>query len=191
MSNYRRAYVPGGTFFITLVTHNRRPLFADADNVARLRRALIRIRQEQPFEVVAAVVLPDHLHFVWTLPAADPNFSKRVGRLKVLFTQSFSGRQASPPNRSFSRIKHRESDVWQRRFWEHTIRDDHDFQRHLDYIHYNPVKHGLVRCPHAWEATSFRRWVQNGGYSADWCCTCDGQQRSVPDFGAMEKTVGE
>src|SRR5207249_9380403 len=96
MSDYRRAYVPGGTFFLTLVMYNRLSLLADSRNISQLRRALVTVRQEHPFEVIAAVVLPDHLHFLWTLPPSDPNFSKRVGRLKVLFTQSLQGRPIVP-----------------------------------------------------------------------------------------------
>ena len=191
MPQYRRAYVPGSTFFLTLGTYNRMPLFADPHNISRLRSALATVRQEHPFETVAAVVLPDHLHFLWTLPLTDSDFSKRVGRLKVLFTQALQKQQRAPQDISPSRLSHRESDVWQRRFWEHTIRDEHDFQQHLDYIHYNPVKHDLVTCPHLWVYSSFGRWVQHRAYAAEWCCTCNGRQTSAPDFTDIEETIGE
>ncbi len=170
MSDYRRAYTPGGTIFLTLVTFNRRPIFADPENVQRLRCAAAAVKAEMPFEVTAAVILPDHLHFLWTLPLGDGNYSKRVGRLKVLFTRALRGKHLLPQDVSISRQKHRESDVWQRRFWEHTIRDEADWIRHLNYLHYNPVKHGLVRCPHEWEFSSFRWFVQQGMYEADWGC---------------------
>jgi putative transposase len=191
MPTYRRAYVPGGSFFLTLVTYNRKPLFTASHNVARLRSALTVVQQQYPFEIVAAVVLLEHLHFIWTLPPGDPDFSKRIGRLKVLFTQSMRGRRKTPQDVSQSRLNHRESDVWQRRFWEHTIRDEWDFQRHMDYIHYNPVKHELATCPHRWVYSSFGRWVRQGAYTADWCCKCDGRKTKPPNFSDIEETVGE
>ena len=147
MSNYRRAYVPGGTFFLTLVTYRRAPLFAEPKNIARLRAALTKTRHKRPFEIVGVVVLPDHLHVLWILPPGDTAYSDRVSRLKVLFTRSLRGKNALPNTVPASRRKHRESDVWQRRFWEHTIRDEADLEQHLAYIHYNPVKQDLVPCP--------------------------------------------
>lgn len=191
MPEYRRAYVPGGTFFLTIVMYNRIPLFSEPENVSRLRKAVADVKSEMPFEIVGAVILPEHMHFIWTLPPNDTAYSKRVGRLKVLFTQSLRGRRQLPKNVSSSRRKHRESDVWQRRFWEHTISDEEDFEQHLDYIHYNPVKHGLVSCPHLWPYSSFHRWVQKGGYTADWCCTCHGRQVQEPDFTKIADRVGE
>lgn len=191
MSEYRRAYVPGGTFFLTLVTYQRTPIFSNPENISRLRSALKTMRAEMPFEVTAAVVLPDHLHFLWTLPTNDQAYSKRVGRLKVLFTQSLRGKQALPQNVSNSRQKHRESDVWQRRFWEHTISDDTDLERHLNYIHYNPVKHSLVSCPHLWEYSSFHKWVQKGIYTDNWCCGCYGKRSPVADFVEIAENTGE
>lgn len=116
MPRYRRAFVPGGTFFLTLVTYNRTPLFANEENISRLRAALVTVKSEMPFEIEGAVILPDHLHFLWTLPSDDTNYSARVGRLKVLFTRAFRGKGKLPQNVSASRQTHRESDVWQRRF---------------------------------------------------------------------------
>ena len=191
MPEYRRIYVPGGTFFITLVTYQRKPLFSNPENISKLRHAVATVRSEMPFEIVGAVVLPNHIHFLWTLPADDLAYSKRVGRLKVLFTQSFRGKGALHKNTSSSRAKHRESDVWQRRFWEHTIRNEADFERHLDYIHYNRVKHGFVSCPHLWEYSSFDRWVQKGMYKNDWCYGCCNQELAVPDFIGISEKAGE
>jgi len=165
-------YVPGGIYFLTLVTHFRRPLFKELDNINLLRAATAKIKAEKPFEIIAAVVLPDHLHFLWQLPSNDANYSQRVSRLKVIFTRAYKANNYSSGEISASRLKHRESDVWQRRFWEHAIRDEADLQQHLDYIHYNPVKHGLVSCPHLWSHSSFSRWVKCDRYSRDWCCTC-------------------
>jgi len=182
MSDYRRVHTPGGTVFLTLVTYQRLPIFADAQAIADLRKAIAVMRSEMPFELTAAIVLPDHLHFLWTLPPDDCNYSKRVGRLKVLFTHALRGKKALPKNVSLSRQKHRESDVWQRRFWEHTIRDEVDLIKHLDYLHYNPVKHGLVTCPHQWQYSSFHRYVEQGMYGRDWGCQCDGKQPNVLAF---------
>lgn len=195
MPEYRRAFVPGGTFFLTIVTNARKPLFVEASNVIRLHAAIETVRQERPFSMLAHVVLPDHLHVVWTLPPGDADFSTRVGRMKVLFTKSLreqSGGHCPPYNgrRPASRVKHRESGVWQRRFWEHTIRDEQDFARHVDYIHYNPVKHGVAACPHIWRESSFMRWVDEGVYSHDWCCCCTGR-RVTAVVEELTTTVGE
>jgi putative transposase len=186
MANYRRLHVPGGTVFLTLVTFERVPLFADPANVLRLRQAVATIKQELPFEFEAAVVLPDHVHFLWTLPQGDADYSKRVCRLKVEFTQSLRGVHALPTTVCASRRKHRESDVWQRRFLEHPIRDDDDFEQHVHYIHYNAVKHGLVACPHLWPYSSFRKWVARDAYSLDWACVCSGRPPPRMDWGPIE-----
>jgi putative transposase len=191
MPNYRRAYVPAGTYFLTITTESRIPLFADTANVTRLRRALEIVRAEQPFEVVAAVVLPDHMHFIWALPRGDAGFSKRVGRMKVLFTRALSATGTQRQLASPSRTAHRESGVWQRRFWEHVIRDEQDLERHVDYIHYNPVKHRLATCPHAWAASSFRQCSRKGWYELDWGCSCRGPAVGSLDFADMASTVGE
>lgn len=186
MPDYRRAFHPGGTFFFTLVTHQRHPFFAEPSNIERLRAAVITVLNERPFEFLAGVVLPDHAHYLWTLPPGDADFSTRIGRMKVLFTKSLRAHvDWAPPttaDRSTSRIKHRDADVWQRRFWEHLVRDEADLNRHLDYIHYNPVRHGLARCPHDWPASSFRKWVSSRHYDARWCCACDDTTRRPPDF---------
>jgi putative transposase len=191
MPKYLRADVPGGTFFLTLVTYNRNPLFATEENISRLRTALATVKSEMPFNIEGAVVLPDHIHFLWTLPPGDADYPKRIGRLKVLFTRDLRGKGNLPQNVSASRRKHRESDVWQRRFWEHTIRDEEDFKQHLDYIHYNPVKHNLVSCPHLWQYSSFHTWVKTGGYPADWCCVCHDKTSHPPDFTEIASRVGE
>jgi putative transposase len=191
MPNYRRLHVPGGTIFLTVATYRRASLFADPKNVARLREAIRMVLEEMAFEFEAAVVLPDHLHFLWTLPAGDTNYSKRVGRMKVAFTHALRGTHALPAEVSASRQKHRESDVWQRRFIEHTIRDERDFEEHLNYIHYNPVKHGLATCPHAWPYSSFRKWVGREVYPPDWACVCGGRTWQVPDWSDLADHAGE
>ena len=192
MPEYRRAYVPGGTLFFTLVTHRRRPLFAELANVNRLRRAVAEVRAEMAFDLVATVVLPDHLHWMVTLPVGDADYSGRIGRIKRRFTQLVTeGGSADDRALTLSRRGKRESGVWQRRFWEHVIRDQDDFNHHLDYIHFNPVKHGLARCPHAWATSSFHRWVAKGAYAADWCCACDAKAIVAPYPAEMDGMGGE
>ncbi|MBW4563954.1 MAG: transposase [Mojavia pulchra JT2-VF2] len=191
MPNYRRAYIAGGTVFLTLVTYQRHPLFAKPENVAMLRQAVATVRAESPFEIVGAAVLPDHLHFIWTLPPEDSNYSKRVGRIKVLFTRALKGNELLTEELPLSRGKHREQDVWQRRFWEHTIRDENDLRNCLDYIHYNPVKHGLVSCPHLWQYSSFHKWLRQGHYSNDWGCQCNDKEANIPDFSSLIEQFGE
>lgn len=188
MPNYRRFSQGGGTFFFTMVTHRRAHLFADSENVERLRVAIRQTLNEWPFEIETAVVFPDHAHYLWRLPDGDSNFSKRAGRAKALFTKSLPGHRISS---QASRAKHRESDVWQRRFWEHTIRDPDDFKEHLNYIHYNPVKHGYVTCPDLWPYSSFRKWVKRGAYPMDWLCVCNGKQATPPRFPEIEEDFGE
>lgn len=165
---YRRWFVPGGTIFLTAGTNGRRPPFAEAANVTRLRKALAAVRDDWPFGVVAAVVLADHLHFLWSLPDGDTGYPKRLGRLKALFTQSLPADAAERLPTSQSRYRHRESGVWQRRFWEHTVRDEDDLEAHLDYIHYNPVRHRLVGSPADWPWSRVGMWVKAGQYPPDW-----------------------
>jgi putative transposase len=113
--------------------------------------------------------------------------------MKVLFTRSLIDGTLSVPS-SPSRRRHRESDVWQRRFWEHWVRDEDDFQNHLHYVHYNPVKHGLCACPHAWPASSFHRWVARKAYEPDWCCSCAAgppAHARAPYPADLDVTVGE
>lgn len=191
MSDYRRYYVPGGSYFFTPVTYLRRPLFSTAANIDLLRGACRTVIQELPFEFAAAVILPEHAHFIWTLPPGDAEYPKRLGRMKVEFTKQVRPRGYYARVVSASRRKHRESDVWQRRFWEHTLRDFDDFKAHLDYIHFNPVKHGYVSCPHLWPYSSFHRWVELGEYDLTWGCQCNGRKPEAMDFSAIEDTVGE
>ncbi len=162
MPNYRRIYVPGATVFLTWATYNRDPLFAQPANVALLRKAVEQTKTEMPFNIIAAVVLSGHVHFMWQLPDGDNNYSKRVGRIKTRFARLLRGQDHRPTDIFWSRQKRRASNVWQRRFWEKIIRHDKMFANHLNYIHYNPVKHGLTRCPHQWPHSSFPKWVDNG-----------------------------
>jgi putative transposase len=192
MPEYRRAFLPGGTFFFTLVAYQRRPLFSDSGNVQKLRESMRQVREERPFDLMAAVILPDHLHFIMTLPTGDADYSRRLGQIKARFTRMLTDRTQSNSNlRSSSRKRHRESDVWQRRFWEHAIRDETDFQRHFDYIHYNPVRHGLAQCPHQWQYSTFAHWVRQKAYDPEWCCACKGSKVTPPYPKEMENRAGE
>ena len=191
MPNYRRAYIPGSTVFLTWVTYQRAPLFKSSDNVTRFRQAVGQSKIEAPFEIVAAAILPDHVHFIWTLPDGDSNYSKRVGRIKVLFTRALRGEGPQSSNMTESRRKHRESNVWQRRFWEHTIRTEEELAHYLDYVHYNPVKHGLVNCPHQWKYSSFQTWVNEGHYRGDWACKCEGVTIDLERFSEIARFTGE
>lgn len=191
MPDYRRAYVPGGTFFLTIVTYQRQPIFSDRENVARLRQAITDVMREAPFRIPAAVVLPDHLHLLCSLPRGDSDYSRRVGRMKVLFTRSLSAHGVIPDQISRSRLKHRESGIWQRRFWEHWVEDETDFENLLNYIHYNPVRHGLVTCPHLWPFSSFRKWVGTGFHPEHWGCCCDGRKPVLPLIAEYDEITGE
>lgn len=162
MVRYRRNFVPGGMFFFTVTLDDRRSS-ALVDYVASLRSAFRKTRSERPFVIDAIVVLPDHLHAILTLPPGDPDFSGRWRRIKSLFTRSVVA--AGVP---VSRDDRGEYALWQKRFWEHTIRGDGDFERCADYIHFNPVKHRLVTSPAAWPFSSLHRYVRARALPRDW-----------------------
>lgn len=166
MPNYRRAYVPGGSFFFTVVTYRRKPVFRDPAAVNLLRSSMRRVQNSRPFRIDAIVVLPDHLHAIWTLPERDDDFAMRWSLIKRYVSSALPGFGTGPADPS--RRKRREPTVWQRRYWEHLIQDEDDLRRHVDYIHYNPVKHGVVKTPADWPYSSFRRAVARGDYPADW-----------------------
>ena len=159
--DYRRARIPGGTYFFTLVTAQRRPLLLN--NIGRLREAFRVVKQRYPFRIEAIVILPDHLHAIWRLPAGDSDYSLRWSLIKRFFSSGFSASLRTASQRS-----KREKGIWQRRYWEHCIRDENDLRRHLDYVHYNPVKHDLVARPGDWAYSSFQRWVARGAYPEEW-----------------------
>jgi putative transposase len=162
MVHYRRNFVAGGTYFFTATLADRRSSVL-TDRVADLRAAITQVRRQHPFVVDAIVVLPDHLHVVMTLPDGDADFPTRWQLIKRRFTGAVA--KAGHP---IARHRNGELALWQRRFWEHTIRDEADFERHVDYIHFNPVKHGLVARVRDWPHSSFRRYVRRGILPADW-----------------------
>ena len=169
MPNYRRAR-EGNTYFFTVVTYQRRPILCLEQSRLLLGKVVRNVRDAHPFLVEAWVLLPDHMHSIWQLPRGDTDFSLRWALIKKGFTKGAKD-WLELPSPNFSRKKHREATVWQRRFWEHMIRDDRDFSAHCDYIHYNPVKHGLVKAPKAWPHSTFHRFVKKGLYSSDWGAT--------------------
>jgi putative transposase len=167
MSNYRRAFAPGGTFFFTVVTYRRQPWLIDADARAALREAFARCRETRPFVIDAWVLLPNHMHTVWTLPTDDANFSMRWAQIKRTVSVLLADRKRVEWMNDSKRA-HRESTMWQRRYYEHTIRDDVDFARCVDYAHANPFKHALVQRVADWPWSTFHRDVKAGIYSRDW-----------------------
>lgn len=162
MVRYRRNFVDGGTYFFTATLLDRR---SDAliRHIDALRAAFRLTRQAHPFAIGAVVVLPDHLHVVMTLPAGDADFPTRWRLIKRRFTAAVADAGAPVPRRRNSELG-----LWQRRFWEHTIRDDRDLEAHVDYIHYNPVKHGLVARVRDWPHSSFHQYVRRGLCPPDW-----------------------
>ena len=177
MPNYRRNYVPGGTYFFTVVTHERRPILTTDLGRRCLRRAITTAQRRRPFELVAVVLLPDHFHAIWALPPGDSKYPHRWKRIKEAFTTAFLAGGGVEGTRSDSRTKQGERGVWQRRFWEHTVRDEDDLKRCVDYVHWNPVKHGLVSAVKDYRWSSFARFVRAGEYPEDW-----GMAESPPDL---------
>ena len=168
MSQYIRSHSPGSTYFFTMVTHKRRPILCLPENVLLLREVTCHVKTDYPFSIDAWVLLPDHMHCIWTLPEQDADFSKRIGLIKADFSRQLAARSIGTLLRNISQQKHRENTIWQRRFWEHKIRNDDDYKRHMDYVHYNPVKHGLVTRVIDWPYSSFHRSVKYGIYPVDW-----------------------
>ena len=172
---YRRNRVAGGTYFFTVTLKNRKSSLL-VDRIDDLRESVRFTLQKKPFHIDAWVVLPEHLHTIWTLPPGDHDYSRRWALVKSHFCQRLV--KAGLPLHKNLRGEY---DVWQRRFWEHTIRDDRDFAHHVDYIHYNPVKHGWVSRVKDWPYSSFHRDLKAGIYPPDW--GGDGFVDSTYDYG--------
>ena len=162
MSRYRRLTIEGGLFFFTLTLADRGTNLL-VDQIGRLRRAYTAVERRYPFETVAICILPDHIHALWQLPDGDTNYAFRWSLIKSNFSRGLPAAR-----RSTSKVKKREKGIWQRRYWEHAIRNDADFERHVDYIHYNPVKHRLVKRVADWPFSSFHRYVAQGILPSDW-----------------------
>jgi putative transposase len=182
MPEYRRVKTKGGTYFFTVITNLRQPLLTTECVRQALRQGIQRARQTLPFHIDGWVVLPDHLHSVWTLPLEDGNYAARWAIIKRQVS-TLCGKQFKEieiPSESKQRRK--ESGVWQRRYWEHQIRDDSDYERHMDYLHWNPVKHGYVRQVADWPFSSFHRLVAQGIYPPDWGGTAIEETKTI-NFG--------
>ena len=171
---YRRASIPGATYFLT-VNFAERSTWLLVDRASDLREVVRRVRQQHPFEMVAWVVMPDHIHAIWQLPESDAAYSTRWALIKAGFSRVIPTTERIRESREGKGAR----GIWQRRFWEHLIRDDKDLQRHVDYTHYNPVKHGYVRNAVDWPFFSIHRYVRLGWVASDWGCSDDGDG----DFG--------
>ncbi len=163
---YKRSIAKGATFFFTVVTHERRKILCDQSNVSLLREAFRSIKGRHPFIMDAFVLLPEHLHCIWTLPENDSNFPMRWRQIKSHFSRRCRDKFKGP--QTTANLSRGEQAIWQHRYWEHQIRDDGDFIRHVEYIHYNPVKHGLTKAPKLWPHSSFHRYARQGMYHVDW-----------------------
>lgn len=164
MVNYRRNFTKGGMYFFTLVLQDRSKDYL-MRYIDKFRFAYKETQKHYPFETVAICILPDHLHLIMQLPENDDNYSIRIAFLKTQFTKILPLHCRNPND---SQNKRRETGIWQRRFWEHLIKDDKDLSNHIDYIYYNPVKHGYVKNVSDWQFSSFHRDVRNGMYPMDW-----------------------
>ncbi len=165
MGNYLRNYVPGGTFFFTAVTYKRQRIFSTPLARSCLRKAFQIVRRARKFEIFAIVLLPDHLHTIWILPEGDEDYSTRWRHLKTTFTRIYLASCGHEMARTNRQKRSQSRGIWQPRFWEHTVSDEKDLKRCVDYIHYNPVKHGLVDRVENYPWSSFRRFARVGEYS--------------------------
>jgi putative transposase len=191
MPEYRRAFQPGGMFFFTLVTYRRRPILTDDSARRALHQAIDDVRKSHPFSLDAIVLLPDHLHCLWTLPENDAKFSLRWQLIKSSFSRycRYDGGVSAPI--SSSRHQKQEQGYWQRRFWEHMVRNEREYEILCNYIHYNPVKHGHAKCPHLWPFSSFHKYVQENRYDKNWGCECVENPKQIIFPSDYENIVGE
>lgn len=173
MSRYRRANAPGGTYFFTVLTYRRREILIEPESRVILREVINEIKLQYPFSIDAWVLLPNHIHSIWTLPPGDSNYPKRWGMIKAGFSKQAKSIFHREGWMNATKTQRRESTCWQRRYWEHQIRNEQDYRRHMDYLHYNPVKHQLVKHVKDWPYSTFHRYVEKGVYTADWCGATD------------------
>ena len=162
MVAYRRNFVPGGTYFFTVTLADRSSVQL-VRHIGILRSAFRIVKEQRPFRIDAIVVLPDHLHAVMTLPPGDTDYPGRLQSIKAKFTRALVAKGSL-----HLRNERGEYRLWQRRYWEHTVHNDSDFERHVEYIHFNPVKHGLVARVVDWPHSSFHRFVRDGSLPVDW-----------------------
>jgi putative transposase len=162
MPDYRRNRIPGASYFFTVNLRDRRSDLL-VTHIDTLRKAVREVYRQFPFHIDAWVVLPDHMHCLWTLPERDSDFPERWRRIKTAFTRALPDTE-----RSSGELRKGKRGIWQRGYWEHTIRDDRDYAAHMDYIHFNPVNHGLAESPGDWPFSSFRLCVAAGLYPMGW-----------------------
>jgi putative transposase len=185
MPNYRRYYVPGGTYFFTCVTYGRAPILTTPLGRSCLRRALRHVQHEHPFEIVAVVLLPEHLHTVWTLPAGDDRYPMRWMRIKEEYTEKWLEGGGAELAQTPSRTRHRQRGVWQKRYWEHFVAHEADLHRCVDYVHWNPRKHRHVARVCDWRWSSFHRFVTAGDYDLEWGGTDPTPGWDAPEWGEI------
>jgi putative transposase len=174
MQQYRREWLPGATYFFTVNTHRRQALLTNPTFYQALKSAIRDVKRIYPFDIEAFVLIPDHLHCIWKLPENDADYSRRWRIIKRKVSQHCIAHLYGGTTES--RTKRREKNLWQRRFWEHRIRDEKDFEMHVNYIHYNPVKHGYVNNAKDWPYSSFHLFVKRGVLPADWASFVEPEQ---------------
>ena len=163
MSKFRRNFVPGGTYFFTVNLLDRKSQLL-VQKIELLREVVGKVRREKPFHIDAWVVLPNHLHCVWTLSPGDADYPSRWQDIKIAFSKQIPTTETLPKTQT----RPNERGIWQRRYWEHTIRDDRDYEAHVDYCHINPFKHGLVTMVRDWPYSTFHHYLKTGTYPPDW-----------------------
>ena len=168
MSRYRRTNVRAGTCFFTVITYRRRKILTEPESRAILRQVIKEVKQRYPFTIGAWILLPDHLHSIWTLPPGDNDYPKRWGMIKTRFTKQAKSLFHRQEWMNETKTQRRESTLWQRRYWEHRIRNEDNYRNHMDYLHYNPVKHRLVKRAVDWPHSTLHRYVKQGVYTKDW-----------------------
>lgn len=164
--NYRRAFIKNSKIFITVVVNKRRKLLID--KIELLRQAFKETKSKIPFEVDAIVILPDHIHMIIE-PKEEKEYPNIIKSIKSYFSRQIDETKIEDYELTQSRKEKKEKDIWQRRYWEHTITDEEDLIKHIDYIHYNPIKHGYVKKAKDWQYSSFQKYVKQGLYEKDWC----------------------
>jgi putative transposase len=165
---YRRSKTAGGTYFFTINLADRSSSLL-VEHIDKFRQAVKVVKQRHPFDILAWVVLPDHTHAIWTLPPGDNDFSTRWMLIKAGFSRSIEAGEFI----NASRLSKGERGIWQRRFWEHQIRDENDLNRHIDYVHINPLKHGHARRASDWPYSSIHRYIRSGVVTIDWSADVD------------------
>jgi putative transposase len=165
---------PGGTFFFTVVTFNRNPILTSPESRAILRKVWTNVRVKHPFDTLAVCLLTDHLYAIWQLPEWDSNYTMRWNEIMRHFSHKYQqNHENENSEKNESRIKRREASIWQRRYWAHVLYVQDDLNNHIDYIHFNPLKHGLVDQVLDWQWSSFHQYARSGVYSPDWCGKAD------------------